>query len=215
MVTLADLGDRPVEEVGYQLGRFWGIGVGEDTDGKRLDNGAMLIVAPNDRAVRIEVGYGLEPQLTDALSSVILQTKILPAFREGDFDGGVIAGTDAMLAVLAGDTESWQDRRRRAGSRAMAEDEGGFPWPLLIFMIIFFGVQIINGSRRGVYNTGPGRRRMDRASSDALAILMASQMGRRHGGSGWSGGGFGGGGFGGGFGGGGGSFGGGGASGSW
>jgi len=66
------------------------------------NNGVLLIVAPNERKVRIEVGYGLEGDLTDAISSVIIQTKILPYFKKSDFDGGVLSGVKAIVGVIEG-----------------------------------------------------------------------------------------------------------------
>ena len=72
VATVPSLQGYPIEDYGYQLGRAWGIGE------KDKDTGAILLVAPNERKVRIEVGYGLEPVMTDALSSVIIQSAILP-----------------------------------------------------------------------------------------------------------------------------------------
>lgn len=216
VVTVPSLGGRTIEDYGYRLGRAWGIGVDEGEEGRSLDNGAILIVAPDERQVRIEVGYGLEGTLTDALSSTIIQQGVLPAFRSGDYDAGVLAGVDGMLAVLSGETEEWMDRRRRAGSRAVADGEGQFPWPLVIFIVLFILPNIFRTRRGILYDSDPRRRRAD-AGADTLAWIIASEMmNNRPRGGGWSSGGFsGGGGFGGGFSGGGGSFGGGGASGSW
>ena len=81
VVTLKSLQGQEISDYGYQLGRHWGIGQ------KGQNNGVLLIVAPEEHKVRIEVGYGLEPILTDALSSNIIQTKILPKFRAGDVPG--------------------------------------------------------------------------------------------------------------------------------
>lgn len=97
VVTLPDLQGSTIEDFGYQLGRFWGIGQ------KGKDNGALLIVAKNERKVRIEVGYGLEDRLTDAQSSVIINQIITPAFKQGDFVGGISKGTEAIVQVLGGD----------------------------------------------------------------------------------------------------------------
>jgi uncharacterized protein len=96
VVTLKSLQGYPIEEFGYRLGRHWEIGQ------KGRNNGAILLVAPNERKVRIEVGYGLEGQLTDAQSRSIIERDILPAFRRGDFQAGVLNGTSAMLRVLNG-----------------------------------------------------------------------------------------------------------------
>lgn len=218
VVTVPSLGGLAIEDYGVRLGRAWGIGVDEDTQGRGLDNGALLIIAPNDRQVRIEVGYGLEGDLTDALTSVIIQQGILPAFRSGDFDRGALEGVDGMIAALEGNMAEWQDRRRRAGAREVADGEGAFPWPLVIFFLLFLVPALFGSSgRRGriVYDSDR-RRRYGSAADDILPWIILSQMGSSgHRPGGFSSGGFGGGGFGGGFGGGGGSFGGGGASGSW
>ena len=94
VATLPDLQGYEIEDYGYQLLRTWGIGR------KDQDDGAILIVAPNQKKVRIEVGYGLEPVLTDALSSLIIQQAILPPFRNGDFEGGIVAGTQQIVRQL-------------------------------------------------------------------------------------------------------------------
>src|ERR1700710_1847344 len=89
VVTLPSLQGYEISDYGYQLGRAWGIGQA------KLNNGILFIVAPNEHKTRIEVGYGLEPIVTDAFSSVVVQTQVLPKFRQGDFNGGVVAGTNA------------------------------------------------------------------------------------------------------------------------
>ena len=96
VVTLGTLEGRDIADYGVRLARHWGIG-----DAER-DDGALLIVAPNERAVRIEVGRGLEGTLTDAVSHLIIQREILPRFKRGDYDGGVRAGVTAILATLRG-----------------------------------------------------------------------------------------------------------------
>lgn len=189
VVTLPSLQGYEIEDYGYQLGRAWGIGQ------KKLNNGVLFIIAPNERKVRIEVGYGLEPILTDALSSVILQTQVLPKFREGDMEGGVVAGTNAILEQLLLDAPA---AKARVAAAEKQVSQPHFDPGILIFVIfimfVIFG-RIFGGRRRGM---------------GALPwIILGSGMGR--GGGSWGGGGFGGGGFSGG----GGSFGGGGSSGSW
>lgn len=99
VATVASLHGRPIEEFGYQLGRHWGIGA------RGEDSGALLLVAPAERQVRIEVGYGLEGDLTDAVSWDIIQGRVLPHFRDGNYEAGVQAGARAMMAALAGDYE--------------------------------------------------------------------------------------------------------------
>lgn len=180
VATVPSLGGRAIEDYGYQLGRHWGIGqAGEDT-------GALLIIAPQERLVRIEVGYGLEGRLTDAVSWDIIQGRILPEFRQGDFDAGVAAGTRAMLAALGGEYQPSDAARRATG-----EDKRRLP--ALAFWIFVAFIILSSFGRRGGGLGG--------------ALLLGSMMG----GGGGRGGGFGGGGFSGG----GGSFGGGGASGGW
>jgi uncharacterized protein len=100
VVTLASLQGWPIEDFGYKLGRAWGIGE------KGKNTGALLIIAPKERGVRIEVGYGLEGRLTDALSRAIIERDIVPAFRQGEFDRGVLAGTAALLGALGGDPKA-------------------------------------------------------------------------------------------------------------
>ena len=96
VITIPSLQGTSIEDYGYQLGRHWQIGQ------KGKNNGVLLIVAPNEHKVRIEVGYGLEPVLTDAASSAIVQGIILPQFRNGRMEHGIVDGTQAILSVLGG-----------------------------------------------------------------------------------------------------------------
>ena len=96
VVTLGSLQGYTIEDFGLQLGRHWGIGR------EGVDDGVLLIVAPVERAVRIEVGYGLEGTLTDALAATIIQTEILPEFRTGNLQGGVLMGVRSILESLSG-----------------------------------------------------------------------------------------------------------------
>jgi len=205
VVTLPSLQGFAIEDFGYQLGRAWGIGQ------KGKNTGALLIIAPNDHKVRIEVGYGLEGKLTDAQSRVIIERDILPAFRRGDFDAGVTAGTASMLTVLGGDVASPATTQRDATWRPPGSSS--LVSPLLIFGIygLFYLFWMLRARRyRGGRYGGVWRS----SAADPLGIGM---IGNRYPRGPFYGGGFGGGGFGGGggFSGGGGSFGGGGASGGW
>ncbi len=96
VVTLPSLQGQSIEDFGYQLGRHWGIGQ------KGKDNGVLLVVAPHERKVRIEVGYGLEGTLTDGASSQIVHDAILPDFKAGHIERGIVDGTESILAVLNG-----------------------------------------------------------------------------------------------------------------
>lgn len=224
VATVPSLQGYEIEDYGYQLGREWGIGDAERNDG------ALLLVAPNERKVRIEVGYGLEGYLTDALSSLIIQNEILPAFRDGDMPGGIVAGADAIISQLV----LPPDEAARVAQEATEtrESDGGFPFGVLVwlgFMFLFFVLPIIRGSRRRrKYRSkgkGPWGKRDDDDDDDGFGgavsniilweIGTAIARGAMSGGGGGSSWGGGGGGFGGGFSGGGGSFGGGGASGGW
>ena len=196
VVTLNTLQGYAIEDYGYQLGRAWGIGQ------KDKDNGVLLIVAPGERKVRIEVGRGLEPTMTDAMSSLIVHNAILPQFRQGNFAGGIEAGVRDIKDVLLGDAEAVKERARAART---ADDLDMWSVILILFwlgitlFVIFAVVQSINNSPQAV--AGQQRRR-----SRGPIVIPGSYGGW---GGGWPGGG------GGGWSGGGGGFGGGGSSGSW
>jgi uncharacterized protein len=96
VLTIPSLEGQTVEEVANEVFKAWGLGQAE------RDNGVLLLVARDDRELRIEVGYGLEGDLTDAEAGRIIRNVIVPAFREGDFDGGVTAGTTAILGTIEG-----------------------------------------------------------------------------------------------------------------
>jgi len=180
VVTLKSLEGTTIEDYGYQLGRHWGIGQ------KGKDNGALIIVAPNEHKVRIEVGYGLEGDLTDAESRIIIDTAMLPEFKKGNYDAGVLAGTKAVLATL-GNTDF------TAPDYDKIQSEQDHSPPGFITILIIFAIIILFAGR-----------------SFFWPLFFMGGFGGGWGGGGWSGGGGGGG-----FSGGGGSFGGGGASGSW
>jgi uncharacterized protein len=188
VVTLKSLQGTSIEDYGYQLGRHWGIGQ------KGKDNGALLIVAPNERKVRIEVGYGLEGELTDAASKLIIENIIVPAFKSGQFGPGIVAGTGAILKVLSGEQAVPATRTPlRLVDREQRPLSAVWIVVLLIGMVGAFALLCL------LSDGGFDDRRFD----------------GDYGGGGDFGGGFGGGFGSGGFGGGGGGFGGGGASGSW
>ncbi|MBK8162870.1 MAG: TPM domain-containing protein [Gammaproteobacteria bacterium] len=111
VVTLESLQGHAIEDYGYQLGRYWGIG----QEGR--DNGVLLIIAPAERKVRIEVGYGLEGTLTDALASNIIQRVVLPRFRQGDMAAGTVEGARAILQVIEGTYQPLPGRRGGAEGR--------------------------------------------------------------------------------------------------
>jgi uncharacterized protein len=181
VVTLKSLQGYTIEDFGVRLGRFWGIGE------KGRDTGALLVVAPGERKVRIEVGYGLEALLTDAASRTIIEQTVLPDFRRGDVNGGVLAGTAAMLRVLGGTAEA-------AAPQGQPLDWTG-PGVLIWLAFIFF--MVLRAFRWGMYPHPYYRTR----SGGGFSSGGFSSGGFASGGGGFSGGG--------------GSFGGGGASGGW
>ena len=201
---MSSLEGYEISDYGYRLGRQWALG--QDGKGEtEKDNGAILIVAPNERKMRIEVGYGLEPVLTDGLSSTIIRNDITPRFKAGDFAGGINAGVDRIVTQLELPADE-AAKIAQAAQKRQGKDEG-IPFGAIIFilfMIFFVFLPMIRSTNGG------GRKH--RRGGIAPVIIWGG------GGSSWGGGGggFGGGGFGGGgFSGGGGSFGGGGASGGW
>lgn len=140
VVTLPDLQGYEIEDFGYQLGRFWGIGQ------KDKNNGALLIVAQAERKVRIEVGYGLEGTLTDAQSANIIQGVIVPRFKTGQFEAGIEAGANAIMAVLKGEYQPPPPREQSSG-------RGG----LLILLLMVMAVMFLRSFGGGPGGFGGGR----------------------------------------------------------
>jgi len=199
VATVADLEGYEIDEYGVGLLRAWGIGQ------KGTNNGAILLVAPAQRKLRIEVGYGLEGTLTDAVSSQIIRRTIVPRIKAGDMAGGIVAGADDIIKLLqlppdqqtlavASAAQTQKDRKDRPGVGALV-------WLVILIVWIFLASR-------------PGRRGRSRGPVVVWGPGIGGSWGSG-GGGGWGGGGGGFGGGGGGFGGGGGSGGGGGASGGW
>jgi uncharacterized protein len=198
--TTKSLQGYPIEDYGYQLGRAWGIGQ------KDKNNGVILIVAPNERKVRIEVGRGLEPQMTDLMSGLIINNVLLPAFRRGDYAGGIKAAVHDIRDTLLGDAEAVKQRAAGGTKRSPGGDDFANLIPLIFFLIVVaIMIAQVRAQQRQMRNLPPGARRQRRY--DNGPIIIPGGWGGSSGG--WSGGG------GGGWSGGGGDFGGGGASGSW
>lgn len=198
VATVPSLGGLEIEEYANRLYRTWQLGQREK------NNGVLLLVAPRERKVRIEVGYGLEGALTDALSKVIIATAVAPRFQQNDFSGGLNGGVDAILNILTGDADQWQRRVKVREDEEALDSVGDLVGTVILLMILFWVIRRFLAEWRGP--TRPHRRRRG-----GWVVLPGGGWG-----GGWSGGGGGGwGGGGGGFSGGGGSSGGGGASGSW
>jgi len=192
VATVPSLDGQEIEPYANALFRAWKLGEAKD------NNGALLLIAPKERRMRIEVGYGLEGTLTDAISSIIISNAIAPRFKAGDFNGGVTRGVDDIITTLSTDSAEWKPKPAdmRAEHEASLLDTLA---PFLIFLFIMFVISRI-GRRNG-------------RGGNVIFIPMGTGGfgGGFRGGGGLGGGGFGGGGFSGG----GGSSGGGGASGGW
>jgi uncharacterized protein len=148
----------------------------------------LLLVAPAEHKVRVEVGYGLEGTLTDALSSVIISSAVTPRFKAGDFSGGIERGVDGIINVLSGDSADWQAKVDVRREDTSADFDALFP--LLFFLLVLFVCwYLIHHARGGPPGSATGRRR-------GTPIFIP------YSGPGWGSGWDGGGGFGGGFGGG-------------
>ncbi|NYD91553.1 TPM domain-containing protein [Sphingomonas melonis] len=225
VATIPNLQGYSLEEYGNKLIRNWGVGL------RDVNNGAILFIAPHapagQRGVRIEVGYGLEPIITDAWASVIINNDIIPRLKAGDIPGGLDAGVDAIAKQFRASPEEAQARLDAATKqfdqthrRSTARQSGGVPFGLIIWgvILLFVLIPLFRGRKRA----GPWGRRYNDDGGSALPIVLwgiANEIGRSSQGGSWGGGSdggsdgsWGGGGF---TGGGGGSGGGGGASGSW
>ncbi len=208
VVTVKSLDGYAIEDYGIGLARKWQIGQ------RDKDNGILLIVAPNERKVRIEVGRRLEPVMTDTMSKIIITNAMLPKFRRGDYSGGIRDGVRDIKDVLLGDAEAVKDRAK--GGRTPANDPTA-----IIHLIIFAAIialifwqmkKAADAQRQWEQNLTPDERRRlhrERRRNRGNGNVIVIPGGSGDWGGGWSGG------SGGGWSGGGGSFGGGGASGDW
>jgi uncharacterized protein len=184
VATVTSLEGQEIEPYANEVFRSWKLGE------KTKNNGVLLLVAPNDRRVRIEVGYGLEGTLTDALSKVIIANAITPRFKAGDFSGGIARGVDDIITVLTTDASEWQKRPSLRLDSQQATDPGA--WLLVVGLFVLGIFLVVSPGFRWLFLN--------------LLLNVALSAGRSSGGGLSSGGGFSGGG---------GSSGGGGASGSW
>ena len=154
VVTVKSLEGYAIEDYGIGLAGKWGIGQ------KGKDNGILLIVAPNDREVRIEVGRRLEPMMTDTMSTLIIENAILPEFRRGNFSAGIRAGVRDIKDVLSGDAE--EVKERRAATRGDALDFWSIVlivfWLCVVLFVLFAVVQSISNLASGWRPSAPRRR---------------------------------------------------------
>ena len=166
VATVPSLQDREIEDYGYRLGRHWGIGQNE------ASNGVILLVAPNERKVRIEVGYGLEGILTDALTGQIIREQILPRFRENDYPGGIMAGAQEIIAQLQAPPEVAEQRALAAQQARAGDGDGAIPIGILVtfaamlfvMFLLPWAMNAVGRSHDRAYRKG-GRRRRRRDGS--------------------------------------------------
>jgi uncharacterized protein len=147
VATLPDLQGYSIEEFGYQLGRHWQVGQ------ENTNNGVVLLVAKKERKIRIEVGYGLEGALTDALASNIIQTVIKPQFKKGNFNQGISKGVTAIIAAIGGEYKASK----------IKESNVKHYWIIIILFLLFWKVSKAflpipnsNNSRYGYGSRGNG-----------------------------------------------------------
>lgn len=140
VVTLQSLGGDAPFNVAHEILEKWGVGQ------KGLDNGIVVLVAPNERKTFISTGYGIEATLTDALSKRIIENYIVPYFKQGDFYGGIHQATDAIFGVLTGQYKS----------RPPSSDGDDFVVVLFIILVIIFFVilPMMNSRNRQYYYEG-------------------------------------------------------------
>jgi uncharacterized protein len=197
VAVFSSLEGRSLEDFSIRLADQWKIGT------KEHDNGVILLIFVEDRRMRLEVGYGLEGRLTDAMSDRILRQILTPRFREGKFDQGVEDAVDAIIQVIRGEYKAPPRKEEARGSRYSA---------LLFWVFLILFIYILAKTPRRYWQSATGSPMQGRRSGWSRRRSVPWWWGS--GGGGFGGGGFGGFG-GGGFGGGGGGFGGGGASGRW
>lgn len=191
IAIIATTKGEDINYLGAKWGQKWGLGQAD------MDNGILILLAKDDRRIAISTGYGVEEFLTDFMSKRIIESVIIPRFKQGDYYAGLDEGTDAIFQVLTGQFEE---------NRDFSDSTWPSFLPFLIFIVILF-ILLSRNKRGGGRNNSGGRGGFGR---DLMDIIILSNMGRGGFGGGSSGGGsFGSGGFGGG------GFGGGGASGGW
>src|SRR4051794_6530180 len=144
VATLRSLQGYDIADYGYRLGRTWGIGQ------KGKNNGVILLVAPGERKIRIEVGYGLEGTVTDAVSRLIIENAILPRFRAGDFPGGIGRGVDDLVLLLSGNAEDFKRRAAEQQDRPSGTT-GAASFVFVILLIAIWFIVFVRRSQRPGY----------------------------------------------------------------
>lgn len=140
VATVNSLEGQEIEPYANELFRKWALGE------KKKNNGVLMLVAPNERRVRIEVGYGLEGTLTDALSKVIISNAMTPRFKAGNFSEGISRGVDDIITVLTTDASEWQKRPSLRLDYQQPVDPAN--WILVAALLVFFILLIVSPTFR-------------------------------------------------------------------
>ena len=147
VATVPSLEGYDIREYGNQLFRHWAIG------DKERDDGVLILIAPNERKVSIEVGYGAEPELTDAISKIIIENAMVPHFKSGDYGGGINAGIDDIARAFGGETNAIIERTRNQSAPSL-HDLIPFIFLAIIMLLIISNVSRggrVSNARRGPY----------------------------------------------------------------
>lgn len=182
VATVNSLEGDDIQDYGYQLGRTWDVGL------KGAGNGVILLVAPSDRKVGIETASGASTQLTDAYTSVIINSKIVPAFKSGDFPGGIEAGADSIIDILSqpdDQARAKQDAAVAAWDKQHRRSSGsdGVPGALIFWLFVVGWVVLASFARRGRYGRRYG------GSNWPIWLWAADSLLSNRGSGGWSSGG--------------------------
>ena len=185
VATVSSLQGRTIEDYGYKLGRAWAIGQ------KGKNDGVILLVAPNERKVRIENGYGATVFLTDAMSSIIIRNAILPRFKAGDMAGGIVAGADEVIKTMQLSPEEAARFNQQAQVEQTQQQQrgksggGGFPFVLIAFLFFFVLLPMMRAAGGRRYRG----RRHDSGISPWVVLWGLNELSRGSRNSGWGGGG--------------------------
>ena len=140
----------------------------------------LLLVAPNEHKVRIEVGYGLEGTLTDALSSVIISSAIVPRFKANDYSGGIQRGVEGIIAVLTTDASEWHQKAEVRADNPSGDFNKLFPILFLVLLIFFIWYLIHQRRRSGLGSGRDGQaRRSDLRTLGRRLLGLGLRLGRR------------------------------------
>ncbi len=173
VATVNSLDGDEIEPYANALFRDWKLGE------SKKNNGVLLLIAPKQRKVRIEVGYGLEGTLTDVLSKIIIANAIAPRFKTGDFGGGIERGVDDVITVLTTDASEWQKRPDLRLDHQDSPTESLTPWIVFgLFLLIIF-MLLRSPGRRAAQSDMSGIDRAGAASRARSSTVAGRRVGVR------------------------------------